>query len=204
MTEYSYQDSSFGCAHDYLLPAVAKVLARHEWVPRRAFDLGCGNGSVANWLAEQGFEVAGVDPSESGIAEANRAFPKLDLRVGSAYDALAETFGTFPLVVSLEVVEHLYAPRDFARTVRELLVPGGFALISTPYHGYLKNLALALTGKLDAHFSPLWDHGHIKFWSPSTLSQLLQEAGLEVEQIDRVGRIPQLAKSMLVVARRKK
>jgi len=73
------------------------------------------------------------------------------------------------VVLSLEVVEHLYAPRHYARTVFELLRPGGVAVISTPYHGYWKNLALALMGKLDAHFTALWDHGHIKFWSVRTL-----------------------------------
>jgi len=199
---YGYADTHLGCVHQYLLPALTKVLGRIEVQPRRAFDLGCGNGSVAQWLASRGFEVHGVDPSETGIAAANRSFPDLDLRIGSAYDPLAETFGTFPLVVSLEVVEHVYAPRQYAQCVGQLLAPGGYALISTPYHGYFKNLVLALTGKLDDHFTALWDHGHIKFWSPKTITKLLQEAGLTVENIIRVGRIPLLAKSMLVVARK--
>ena len=76
------------------------------------------------------------------------------------------------------------------------------AIISTPYHGYLKNLALAVTGKLDAHFTALWDYGHIKFWSVRTLSALLREVGLTVEKVFRVGRLPVLAKSMIAVARR--
>ena len=46
-----------------------------------------------------------------------------------------------------------------------------------PHHGNLKNCAFALSGKLDAHFSALWDGGHIKFWSRRTLTALLQEAG---------------------------
>ena len=178
------------------------VLREIDPQPKRAFDLGCGNGSVADWLRKKGFAVAGVDPSTSGIAEAHRAYPDLDLRVGSAYDSLHETFGTYPLVVSLEVVEHVYAPRDFACCVRDLLVPGGHTLISTPYHGNLKNLLLALTGGMDRHFTALWDHGHIKFWSPATITELLREAGLSVQRVYRVGRRAPPAKSMLVVARR--
>lgn len=199
---YAYHSSQCGCAHGYILPRLSEELRRLVLEGSRVFDLGCGNGSVANWLAKQGYQVAGVDPSTTGIAEAKRAFPSLDLRVGSAYDPLHETFGTFSAVVSLEVVEHVYAPRDYARCVFQLLEPGGWAFISTPYHGYLKNLALALTGKMDAHFTALWDHGHIKFWSPATLTTLLEEAGLQVRAVHRVGRIPQLAKSMLVVAQR--
>lgn len=197
---YRYTHPDCNCAHEYLLPAITQSLERISLPRKRAFDLGCGNGSVANWLTTQGFEVVGVDPSASGIAEANRSFPNLDLRVGSAYDPLVETFGTFPLLISLEVVEHVYAPRDYARCIVDLLEPGGHALISTPYHGYLKNLALALTGKMDAHFTALWDHGHIKFWSPKTITRLFEEAGLTVETVIRVGRIPQFAKSMLVIA----
>src|SRR6185312_11696355 len=103
--------------------------------------------------------------------------PDLNLRVGSAYDDLRARFGTFPFVLSLEVIEHVYEPRRFAQAVFHLLEPGGLAIISTPYHSYLKNVALAVSGKMDSHFTALWDGGHIKFWSRSTLTVLLKEAG---------------------------
>ena len=73
--------------------------------------------------------------------------------------------------------------------------------MSTPYHGYLKNLALAITGKMDAHFGPLWDGGHIKFWSRKTLSRLLEEKGFEVTDFAGCGRVPYLWMSMLVKGR---
>jgi len=83
-----------------------------------------------------------------------------------------------------------------------LLEDKGLAIISTPYHGYLKNLALALSGKMDAHFTALWDHGHIKFWSMRTLSELLRETGFVDIRFQRVGRIPALANSMIALARK--
>jgi 2-polyprenyl-6-hydroxyphenyl methylase/3-demethylubiquinone-9 3-methyltransferase len=153
-------------------------------------------------LHDRGWDVAGVDPSQEGIANANQAWPHLRLETGSAYDDLAARFGRFPMVVSLEVVEHVYAPRNYARTLFDLLEPGGTAIVSTPYHGYLKNLALALSGKMDAHFTALWDHGHIKFWSIETLTKLLDEAGFMNIRFHRVGRVPQLAKSMIAVAQK--
>ncbi|MGD0444807.1 MAG: methyltransferase domain-containing protein [Edaphobacter sp.] len=58
-----------------------------------------------------------------------------------------------------------------------LLKPGGIIVITTPYHGYLKNLMLAVFGKMDSHFTVLWDHGHIKFWSRRTLAMALTEVG---------------------------
>ena len=35
-------------------------------------DVGCGNGYFANYLAEKGYCVYGIDASEQGIAIANR------------------------------------------------------------------------------------------------------------------------------------
>lgn len=104
--------------------------------------------------------------------------------------------------MSTEVVEHCYAPRLWASAAFTALRPGGLLIGSTPYHDYLKNLALATTGKLDAHFTTLWEGGHIKFWSRRTLSSLLVEAGFEIVAFRGAGRWPWLWKSMLIAARK--
>lgn len=146
--------------------------------------------------------MVGVDPSPEGISLAQGADPNLTLEVGNAYEPLKERFGRFSVVTSLEVVEHVYYPRKFARCVADLLEKDGIAIISTPYHSYFKNVALAITGKMDSHFTALWDHGHIKFWSVKTLTELFAEVGLQREQVIRVGRNPLLAKSMILVFRK--
>ena len=105
-------------------------------------------------------------------------------------------------MLSLEVTEHVFFPRDFARDAFNLVEPGGTLILSTPYHGYMKNLALALSGKMDAHFTALWDYGHIKFWSEKTLRILLSEAGFREIRFLRSGRVAPLAKSMFAVAQR--
>lgn len=153
-------------------------------------------------MAAMGYSVVGVDPSESGIAHARRAHKGINFARRSAYDDLASEFGMFDAVVSLEVVEHCYSPQSYARTIHEVLRPGACAMISTPFHGYWKNLALALTGRFDSHWSPLWEGGHIKFWSEATISQLFSQAGLVDIRIRRAGRIRPLAKSMLVIAKK--
>lgn len=201
--EYVYHPGHVPHTAGYLWPTVVAELDRlgQPTDRRRVFEVGCGNGALAHELARRGWNVTGIDPSESGVAEARKGGPG-EFHIASAYDDLAGRFGPFPAVVSLEVVEHVYDPRKYARTVFGLLEPGGVAILSTPYHGYWKNLAIALRGKFDTHVDPLWDHGHIKFWSVRTLTALLTEAGFEVMRFHRVGRIPLLAKSMIAVARR--
>ncbi|AJC80606.1 SAM-dependent methyltransferase protein [Rhizobium etli bv. phaseoli str. IE4803] len=189
-------------AHSYILPTVLGVLEGHFAGSAKAdvFDLGCGTGGAAAALAKEGYCVVGVDPSSDGIAKANVKYPGLPLKVGSAYDELSGEYGTFDAVISLEVVEHVYDPKAFTSTMYDLVKPGGIAVVSTPYHGYLKNVALAALGKMDDHFMPLKDHGHIKFWSRNTLSTLLLDAGFHSIRFEYVGRIPALAKSMIAVA----
>lgn len=166
------------------------------------FDLGAGNGSVAAHLSALGYDITGVDPSKRGLEEARRAYPHLRIEEGSCYEDLALKYGQFPVVISLEVVEHLYSPREFAGTVYSLLEDRGLAVISTPFHGYWKNLGIALFGRHDQHFNPLWDHGHVKFWSEATLGKLLMQAGFRQVEFKRAGRFHPFAKSMIAVARK--
>ncbi len=141
-----------------------------------------------------------MDLSSEGNAVANFSFPHLRLEVGSAYDDLNAVYGRFPVVIRLEVVEHIYAPGDYAQTPFDLVEPGGIAIISTPYHSCLEDLALAVTCKMDSHFITLWGHVHIKFWSIESLTTLLVETGFGHIQFLRAERIPQLAKSMISIA----
>lgn len=206
---YRWTGGGVTCAHEHLMPtfmAELELMLQQQLyadTDQKVFDLGCGNGSVAGHLVNLGWTVYGVDPSIQGIEQANLHHPTCNLYLGSAYDDLQSKFGQFPLVYSFEVVEHVYAPRDYAKTLVSLMQDDGIAIVSTPYHGYWKNLVMSLTGKMDAHFTALWDHGHIKFWSIKTLTQLFEEVGLEVIRVHRVGRIPTLAKSMILVMKKK-
>ncbi|MCP4835282.1 MAG: methyltransferase domain-containing protein [Phycisphaera sp.] len=198
--DYQYQDEGSGHHHAYLLPAVRQMLEASGAREEKLFDCGCGNGSFGNRLAGEGWNVTGVDPSEDGIRIAQGNYPDIRVETGSTEEDLSARFGTFPVVISLEVVEHVYAPKEYMARIYDLVEPGGSVILSTPYHGYLKNLAIAVTGKWDHHHTVLWDDGHIKFWSVATLSQLLVMSGFTVREVARVGRMPALAKSMVIRA----
>jgi 2-polyprenyl-6-hydroxyphenyl methylase/3-demethylubiquinone-9 3-methyltransferase len=201
LARYRHRRITVGTAHAYLFPTVLSMLSR---VPAgtEVFDLGCGNGATAAELVAQGYRVTGVDPSSTGIAIAQACYPQCRLEQGSSDDDLAARFGTFDALISLEVVEHVYSPRRYVTAIDALLRPGGIAVISTPYHGYLKNLALAVTNRMDRHFLPLWEGGHIKFWSKATLNELFRRAGFQCEAFARVGRIQTFAKSMVALYRK--
>ena len=198
---YEHTQAGLTPYNAYLLPTVERMLG--SGAGRALFEIGFDNGAVAAYLAGKGFRVAGVEPSRQGLALAHATYPALTgLQHGTIYEPLAERFGTFSAVVCLEVIEHLYFPRRLAEAAFALLEPGGVFVVSTIYHGYLKNIALAVLGRFDKHVDPLWDHGHIKFFSPRTLSKLLTEAGFENVAVKRPDLIPQFACSMVASARK--
>lgn len=203
MPQYSYFDDAPTWPDAYLWRPLLRILEDAAPPPRNIFELGCGNGSTAGRLAAAGYSVTGVDPSTSGIAIAQtREDERLRFEVGSTADDLAAKYGTFPVVISLEVIEHCPSSRDFMRSFASLLAPGGIGVISTPYHGYLKNLALVASGRFEQHFDPLWEGGHLKFFTIPKLAALFEECGFKRYEFHRVGRIPVFAKSVLAVIRR--
>ena len=162
-------------------------------------DLGCGNGSFTAFLAASGFTVTGLDHSSTGIEIAARKHPHAEFAQHDLTQPLPAAYhGKYDAVVSVEVIEHLLLPRRLMENALKALKPGGLLILTTPYHGYWKNLALALTGKFDAHWHPLRDYGHVKFFSKSTILALFREFALQDIRFQTVGRIPVFARSMII------
>jgi 2-polyprenyl-3-methyl-5-hydroxy-6-metoxy-1,4-benzoquinol methylase len=199
--EYSYYDSNPRFHHPYLVKPLLEMLSKAKPAVAdkvRVLDLGCGNGCLSHLMAEQGCEVVGIDLSEGGIAIARRTFPECNFIQGDIYDLPDDwLLDSFDIVTAVEVIEHLMFPRELVRYAQKCLKPGGRLILTTPYHGYLKNLALAVSGKMDKHFTALWDMGHVKFFSVATLTALLQSEGYRDIQFKFAGRAPYLWKSML-------
>ena len=198
--DYGFDNADKSHIHQYLTEPILCLLGPPSG--KKILDVGCGNGWLAALLVDKGYDVYGTDASQLGIEIANRRHPGRffvqDLSQDTLPDALAAH--AFQVIISTEVVEHLYDPKRYVAFCKTVLQnsQGGEFIISTPYHGYLKNLILALTGKLDNHFTALWDGGHIKFWSRKTLTQLLEMQGFKVTKFIGCGRMPYLWKSMII------
>ncbi len=200
--EYSYSNADYDHTNSYILNPILNILEKGG--KRRVLDIGCGNGWLTNLLIEKGYEAYGMDASESGIEIAKRKNPDYFFVQDLTKDDLPERLLNldFNTIISTEVIEHLYAPRDYVEFCKKILLRsgGGELILTTPYHGYLKNIVISLAGNMDKHFTVLWDGGHIKFWSKSTLSKLLEEAGFTVTNFTGCGRLPYLWKSMIICA----
>ena len=198
--EYSWSDIGPDSTN-FIYPQLRKLLSKEK--NKMILDVGCGNGQIANMLIAEGFNVYGIDASSEGVKIANKANPGHFFVNDVESDQLPSDLQSykFDTIISTEVIEHIYSPDAYMTFCEKIFDSrSGTLLISTPYHGYLKNLVLAITGKLDSHFTALWEGGHIKFWSRKTLSALLEKHGFHVKRFAGCGRIMYLWKSMILVS----
>jgi 2-polyprenyl-3-methyl-5-hydroxy-6-metoxy-1,4-benzoquinol methylase len=194
--EYRWFNQQPTDAHEYILPRVIELLPKSS-SKQTILDIGCGNGFVASCLTRRGFTVTGVDASEEGIRIAQKEYPGIRFHVASAYDNLNSIVSDVDIVIATDVIEHMFVPRLLIENAYTVLKPRGMLIVTTPYHGYLKNLAMSLFNKWDFHHTVNWDGGHIKFFSEETMSELLNSYGFENITFHNVGRIRWLWKSMV-------
>ncbi|HMJ89549.1 MAG TPA: class I SAM-dependent methyltransferase, partial [Candidatus Acidoferrum sp.] len=155
--DYGFAHGGVSHMHEHFMPHV-REFAAHLPAGARVLDVGCGNGAACGEFIKRGCHVVGVDLSEQGIAWARRTYPQGRFELLAADQDILQNLGEAPfdLVLSTEVVEHLYAPREWARGCFAALKPAGHLICTTPYHGYFKNLVLSLLDKWDFHANPLW------------------------------------------------
>lgn len=201
--EYGWQSPTGLESSNYITPAVLRILAALK--VSRVCDIGSGNGALVGDLRKVGYYAAGVEYDKQGVEIAQKNLPGVNfynLGVQDDADVVVVAEGDrFDAVVSTEVVEHLFSPHLLPVFAHKIVRRGGHLVISTPYHGYLKNLALSVFNKWDKHHTPLWHGGHIKFWSRQTLTELLEKNGFKVVGFYGAGRLPWLWKSMILVAK---
>ncbi len=208
--EHAWHHDTPGGSAAYLIPRLTDALRRFQEQlgvrqPLAIVEFGCGNGHVAALLADMGHDVVGIDSSATAIAIARTRHTAARFELGSFDDGalLGAPRPAADCVIALEVVEHLLYPARLFEAAAGVLRPGGLLLVSTPYHGYAKNLALSLINGWDRHFNVQNDSGHVKFFSNRALATMAGRFEFEDLRFRGAGRMPAVWKSTVMTARKK-
>ena len=99
---------------------------------KRALDVGCGAGLLAEPLARLGAQVTAIDPAEELIAAALEHAAGQGLAIDYRAVAVENLEGEFDLITAMEVIEHTADPQQFLISLARRLAPGGVLVMSTP------------------------------------------------------------------------
>lgn len=175
-----------------------QILGQHPGL--NVLDVGCGHGKTLAALLSWGHDATGMDIAQKAVSEASRRNPNAHVICHAVEDTpWPFTDGAFDAVVSFEVVEHLVFPRTLLSEAFRVLKPRGRFLISTPYHGFAKTVALAAHG-FDQHFNV--NGPHIRFFTERSLRNLFVESGFVSVTLSRYGRLRPLARGSFAVGTR--
>ncbi len=110
--------------------ALVELVQSGKARPCKTIDFGCGAGNYAIYLAEQGFEVSGVDSSPAAIKIAAENAEKKGVRcrfiVADLLGDLHEVKETFDFGYDWEFLHHIF-PEDrekYIKNVYNVLKPG--------------------------------------------------------------------------------
>ena len=162
---------------------------------KTALDLGCGVGEFSDILKNGGYKVFCVDGIKrfvEGVRERGFAAYLVDLE----REKLPFGENTFDLVVSLEVIEHIWNTNHFLEQILRVLKPQGYIIISTPNYDYYKFRMTHLVGKFDQF---TYNRRHKKFYNIKSFREEIKD---KFEIVDHISRLNGLLSKPLRILKR--
>jgi len=167
-------------------------LDEHDLKPlkgRRAADVGCGAGLLAEPLARLGAQVIAVDAAPENIEAARLHAQGQGLEIDYRAGGVERLGGRYDLVTCLEVVEHVADVRAFVAGLADAVTEEGLLILSTPNRTAWSRLVMITIGEGTGRI-PRGTHDWDKFLCPDELCALLRDAGLDVVDTTGIGWTP--------------
>lgn len=170
-SRYSYERDSAWTVSEATLASLARVasLLRPYRQTNRCLDVGCGAGAFLTALSRDGWTAEGTELS--GVAADRLEGMGFRIHRG-AIEELDLPKQSYDVAVLSEVLEHLRDPRAALENTARSLRRGGVAYLTTPNYGALSRRVLQDRWRI------VGVPEHLYYFSPRSLSALLQSVGL--------------------------
>jgi len=144
----------------------------------RLCDIGCGDGQFLELAARGGWIIEGIELNPPAAARARERGAKV---FEGALEELEELpWGSYDLVTSWDVLEHTPDPRPFAERLNRLMAPAAKLALTTLNREALVSRRYGMDWSMVAK-------DHFTYWDRDSLTQLLENSGLVVDELSTFG-----------------
>jgi 2-polyprenyl-6-hydroxyphenyl methylase / 3-demethylubiquinone-9 3-methyltransferase len=149
-------------------------------------DIGCGDATIAEFLALAGAEITAIDPNPAALAKARAsaaAFGAPVEFINTTAEKLVTSGERYDVILALDLLEVTPNPAKMLWCIKQLLAPGGVVVLSvihrSPWAWVLHVLfSTYVYGRVARE-----NRSYSRFFSPLALARLLKGAGLRLGQV---------------------
>jgi len=149
----------------------------------RILDIGSADGTFSKVILDKSKadELVGIDVLKTSVDWANRHWRrnrKMKFKLGDAHKLNFKT-QSFDAVFMLEVLEHIYQPKNVLKEIKRVLKRKGYAVFLVPSDSILFKAVWFIWTKFRGK---IWEHTHIQSFRNNYLSRLVKNAGFKIEE----------------------
>ena len=172
---YEQKSEVYGIS-DEIGPAMKVILEVIKNRGLKILDVGCARGNLGRYLKERGNFVYGVEISKTMGTEAKNFLD--DVVIGDIEEIdLPWPRNFFDVIVCNNILEHLFDPKATLFKLRKYLKESGMIIVGLPNIANWQIIKNLIFGKFEYTRTGLLDNGHIRFFTPSSATKLLEECG---------------------------
>ena len=154
---------------------------------KRVIDVGCGGGLLTEGMAARGADVTGIDMGKTPLSVArlhqHESGLQIDYQQTTAEQVASEQAGSFDIVTSLEILEHVPNPATTIAACAALVKDDGRVFFSTINRNPKAYLFAVIGAEYLLQLLPRGTHDYTKFIRPSEMEGWAREAGLQLTDL---------------------
>jgi len=159
---------------------------------KKVLDVGCSTGALGEKIKKRNrAKVVGIELDQKMAKVAKKRLDKViigDIGKINLKDYLTHNY--FDCIIFADVLEHLVNPWDVLKNITAFLNNDGVIVASIPnVRHYTTIISLFLRGYWPYRERGIHDKAHLRFFTLKNISEMFQNAGLEIVRIERNYRI---------------
>ncbi len=156
---------------------------------KKILDIGCANGLFGKYLKKKNNVVYGVEISDKMAIQAKKNLNKVFV-LNIEKNPLPFKNNEFDVILCMDILEHLFDPREVLKKLKNYLKPTGLLIVTVPNAVHWSMRLHILSGKFNYEEKGLRDSGHIRFFTSTTALSLFKNSGYVVESYSQISVFP--------------